>query len=312
MKCLVLGGDGFIGSYICEHLLLHGHQVIVYERSKPALHNLNHIQDRLCIIQGDFRTEANFSAVLTGIDWVFHLICTTLPANENSIIDIEDNVKPTLRFLEACKSGNVRKIIFLSSGGTIYGLSDRGCISESHPTEPICPYGVQKLTIERYLHLYRHLYGLEYAIMRVSNPYGERQDPFRPQGVIAAFIARALLDRPIEIWGDGSVVRDFLYVGDVAKAAVLLAEYNGQEKIFNIGSGVGHSLNEVIHYIAKLSEKKIKKVYFPGRSQDVPVNILDISKAKNILGWQPEVDLIVGIEKLLQAWTHRMKRFADI
>ena len=307
MRCLVLGGDGFIGSYIVEQLLAQKHQVTVYKRTNTLLKNLDHIKDNINFIYGDFRTENNFTSLLRDIDWVFHVLCTTLPANENAISDIEENVIPTLRFLEACRAVDVQKIIFVSSGGTVYGLSEENCMSEDHLTDPICAYGVQKLMIEKYLNLFQHLYGLNYAVMRVANPYGERQNPIKPQGAIAAFIARAISGQKIEIWGDGSVVRDFLYVSDVAKAAVKIAEYMGQERIFNIGSGVGYSLNAVIDCIENIIGEQVNKNIRPERKQDVPFNVLDISKAETCLGWKPEVTIEAGIERVVREWIAKFR-----
>ncbi|SFL45363.1 NAD-dependent epimerase/dehydratase family protein [Pelosinus propionicus] len=302
MRCLVLGGDGFIGSYIVEQLLIQKHQVTVYKRPNTLPKNLNHIKDNINFIYGDFRTENDFTSLLSDIDWVFHVICTTLPANENAISDIEENVIPTLRLLEACREVDVQKIIFVSSGGTVYGPSDEIGMSEDHLTNPICAYGVQKLMIEKYLNLFQHLYGVDYAVMRVANPYGERQNPLKPQGAIAAFIARAILGQRIEIWGDGSVVRDFLHVSDVAKAAVKIAEYMGQEKVFNIGSGLGYSLNEVIDCIESVIGEKVNKNFRLERKQDVPFNVLDISKTETYLGWKPEVTIEDGIERVVREW----------
>lgn len=304
---MVLGGGGFIGSYICENLQLLGHQVTVYKRPDTFSENLEHIKDHVKFINGDFRKETDFVSLLHNVDWVFHLVCTTLPANENVIFDIEENVIPTIKLLEACRETKVKKIIFISSGGTVYGSSNMQYMSEDHPTEPICAYGVQKLMIEKYLHLFHYLYELDYAVLRVSNPYGDRQNPFKPQGVIGVFLAQALLGRSIEIWGDGSVVRDFLYISDVAKAAVMVAEYDGPEKLFNIGSGKANSLNTVIDCIEKVLNTKVNKIYRQGRKQDVPFNLLDISKANNVLGWKPEVELMDGIERMAHIWKRRFK-----
>jgi len=304
---LVLGGGGFIGSHISEQLLLQGHQVTVFERPGTSCENLQHIKEHIKIINGDFMQETNFVSLLHNVDWVFHLVCTTLPANENVVSDIGENVIPTIKLLEACREVKVKKIIFISSGGTVYGPSEMHYMSETHPTDPVCAYGVQKLMIEKYLHLYHYLYGLDYAVLRVANPYGDRQNPFKPQGVIGVFLAQALLGRSIEIWGDGSVARDFLYVLDVAKAAVRVAEYEGVEKIFNIGSGKAYSLNTVIGCIEKVLDTKVNKNYLQGRKQDVPFNLLDIAKAKRELGWNPEVELADGIERMAHMWRRRFK-----
>lgn len=304
MNCLILGGNGFIGSHIAEQLLKQGHQVTIYERPDSLLENVEHIKKQLSFIYGDFKEEFRFPEILQNIDWVFHLICTTLPANENAIIDIEENVIPTLRLLEACRYANIRKILFISSGGTVYGASSLP-VDELHKTDPICAYGIQKLMIEKYLHLFNHLYSLDYTVLRVSNPYGERQNPFKPQGAIGVFLAQALLRRTIKIWGDGNVVRDFLHVSDVAIAAVKATEYKGQEKLFNIGSGVGCTINDVLACMETALDRKIDRVYLQGRKQDVAYNVLDSSRAKSVLGWEPVVDMLAGIRRMAYVWRTR-------
>ena len=197
---------------------------------------------------------------LAGCDVLYHLISTTTPqiSNDDPVGDVESNVISTINMLKEATKAGVKKIIFFSSGGTIYGVPQYTPIREEHPTEPICSYGIQKLTTEKYLHLFYVLYGLEYGILRIANPYGPRQSPYSGQGVVAAFVHRAVTGQPIEVWGDGSVVRDYVYAADVAKAAVAMLNYSGRHRIFNIGSGTGKSLLEIIHSIEALSGVSIK------------------------------------------------------
>jgi UDP-glucose 4-epimerase len=143
--------------------------------------------------------------------------------------------------------------------------------------------------------MYHQLYGLDYAVLRLSNPYGERQNPYQPQGAIAVFLRKALNDKPIEIWGDGTVVRDYVYVGDVAEAFVRALERSTAPKVFNIGSGEGRSLNEIIQIISTIHGRPLTVNYQPPRKIDVPVNVLDISLARTHLNWQPKTPLHVGI-----------------
>jgi UDP-glucose 4-epimerase len=206
----------------------------------------------------------------------------------------------TLHLLQAAKKAGVKKVIFFSSGGTVYGVPQRIPISENHPTDPICSYGIQKLAIEKYLKLFHHLYGLDYAVMRMSNPYGERQRPLASQGAVAVFLYKAMLREPIEIWGDGSVTRDYVHVSDVAGVIPVLVRYSGKHKIFNIGSGKGTSLLELIKIAETITGDSIEVRFRPARPFDVPVNILDISLAKRALSWTPAVDLEEGARRTLK------------
>jgi len=187
------------------------------------------------------------------------------------------------------------KLVFVSSGGTVYGRPQQTPIPETHPTEPTCSYGIVKLAIEKYLALYQMLHGLDYRVLRLANPYGPGQEANRAQGVIGTFLSRVVHDEAIEVWGDGSVVRDYLYIGDTVAAMLLAAEYAGAERIFNIGSGEGHSVREIIAAVEQATGKKAKASYTAARKFDVPVSVLDISRAQNELGWRPAVNLDEGL-----------------
>jgi UDP-glucose 4-epimerase len=177
-------------------------------------------------------------------------------------------------------------------------------IRESHPTDPISSYGIHKLAIEKYLHMNHALYGLDYRVLRVANAYGERQRTDKAQGAVAAFLERALRGEPIQIWGDGSVVRDYVYAGDIAHAFLQVVQYQGQERVFNIGSGQGVSLNELVDAIATVIGRRPGVEYTPGRQFDVPINVLDISRAQQHLGWQPRTRLIDGLRRTYE-WMRR-------
>ena len=305
MKCLILGGAGFLGSHIADHLLATGHTVRLFDRFEAVKTNIQHLLPHIELAQGDFGNQAMVSDITRDIDIVYHLISTTLPksSNDDMVFDVSSNILPTLHLLDACRENRVKKVIFISSGGTIYGVPKQVPIPESHPTEPICSYGVQKLAIEKYLHLYHVLHGLDYAVMRVANPYGERQRPDGSQGAIAVFLGKMLRDEPIEIWGDGSVVRDYLYVHDVATAAEKLAKYDAGfdgPRVFNIGGGHGLSLKEVVAGLAEALQKSPRVTFKDARKLDVPANILDITLAKRVLGWSPMVSFSAGLRRTVE------------
>lgn len=298
MRYLVIGGGGFIGSHLCESLLAGGHKVRVFDR--PNARYLDILAQKGAeIIPGDFMDVDVAERALSNCDMGFHLVSATVPqtSNENPIYDIETNVLGTLRFLDVARRSSVKRIIFASSGGTVYGIPQEIPIKESHPTAPINSYGITKLMVEKYLHLYWKLYGLDYSILRISNAYGERQPITQTQGVISSFLGRAIQQEEITVWGDGSVIRDYIYVGDISNAFMKAASYKGNLKVFNVGSGQGHSITDIICTIENIMQKPLKIKYAPGRSFDVPINILDITQAKTQLKWQPEVGILDGISR---------------
>jgi UDP-glucose 4-epimerase len=301
VKCLVLGGGGFLGSHLSEALIAAGYSVRILEKGGFSRKNLQHIIGSVEVIEGDWEDSRSIEDALEDVEVVFHLVSTTLPANSNEdpAYDIASNVLPTLRLLDVARRHALRKVVFFSSGGTVYGITQRIPIDEDHPTNPICSYGIQKLVIEKYLALYAHLYGLQCIVLRISNAYGERQSPTTGQGVIAAFIHKALRDETISIWGDGSVVRDYIHVSDIAQAAICCLEYQVKHRVFNIGSGIGRSLCEVLHTIEECLGHPLQVEYSPARPLDVPVNVLDISRARQELHWSPGIAFRVGVEKTL-------------
>jgi UDP-glucose 4-epimerase len=307
MKCLLLGGGGFLGSHLCDALLARDYSVRIFER--PNLQRYRKFTDDENVewVDGDFTNEEDVASAVSGCDTIYHLVSTTLPqsSNDNPVYDVETNVVSTLRLLEVARQTKVRKIIFISSGGTVYGVPLKLPISEGHPTNPLCSYGIHKLAIEKYLFLYKKLHGLDYCVLRLANPYGERQRPTAVQGAVSVFLYKALLNEEVVIWGDGSVVRDYIYVGDAVDAMVKAIDYDGDMRTFNIGSGNGHSLNEILAEIERFLERPVKFRYTPGRSIDVPANVLNIERAWNLLHWRPNLTFREGLERTLEWLTKK-------
>lgn len=299
MKCLILGGGGFLGSHLSEALLVQGYTVRIFDR--PNLYRFKSFQRDEAVewFEGDFINREHIAQAVCGCDVIFHLISTTLPrsSNENPAYDVETNVGGTLNLLEVSQKSNVKKIVFVSSGGTVYGIPQEVPIKESHPTEPICSYGIGKLAIEKYLNLFHLLHGMDYCVLRLANPFGERQRIAAEQGAVTVFLDKALRKEEIEIWGDGSVVRDYFYVSDAVSAMIKALAYEGASGVFNIGSGSGHCLNQVLEAIEALLEVPIKRIYLPAREFDVPENVLDISKAARLLDWRPETTFAEGLSR---------------
>ena len=296
MRVLVVGGNGFIGSHVVDALLLDGATVVVYdmnsERYRKPLPNVQYVAGSL----DDLRLLA--TAFSGGIDAVVHLVSKTSPKTSNEDLSLDlANVAGTLGLLDLCTKFKVKKIVFASSGGTVYGIPQKLPILESHATEPVCPYGITKLAIEKYLQFYQHVYNLDYVVLRIANPYGARQSPDAPQGVVSVFMNKMIQGEPFTVFGDGSVVRDFVHVRDVANLFVLALK-SSASGVFNAGSGIGVSLNQLVSVMASLLGVSPKFCYEPSRACDVPAVILNCEKAAHVYSWQPQIALRDGLSDL--------------
>lgn len=289
MKYIIFGGGGFIGSHIADKLLQAGHSLRIFERPRVPPYRGFRDGENVEWLTGDLLSLHDVTEAMRGVDAVFHLVSTTLPKNSNDdpVYDVQTNIVASLQILNAMVSLNIPKIIFISSGGTVYGTPVSLPIDESHPTNPHVSYGITKLAIEKYLLLYERLHGIKSIILRVSNPFGERQRVETAQGAVGVFISRALRGLPVEIWGDGSVVRDYIYVGDVADAFTKALSYSGQHSVFNVSTGSGLSLNQLIDELETVLGLSIQRIYLPGRPYDVPANILSNQLLRQKLGWSP-------------------------
>jgi UDP-glucose 4-epimerase len=295
MRILVLGGSGFLGSHIVDKFLAEKHDVVVYDlyperfRRSPA---------GIKFYTGDFgNVGALDELIATGFDSVVHCVSTTTPksSNESPEFDIQSNVIGTLYLLDICVKHKVGKLVFMSSGGTVYGnIGDIDMVDETHAVRPMCSYGVSKLTIEHYLDVYRHLRGLDYVALRLSNPYGERQSPLRALGALTVFLHRTLKRQNVEVWGDGGVTRDFIYVGDVANA-VYLATVNPISGVYNVGTGTGLSLRDILKHIAHTVGREPTVDWLASRSFDVPRIVLDASKLRLSTNWRCSTGLEEGM-----------------
>jgi UDP-glucose 4-epimerase len=291
-KVLVTGGAGFIGGHLVDLLVARGHPVQVVDLRpchRPGAESR----------QWDLRRTLP-PQMLQEVAAVYHLAWSTIPATGDldPAGDISDNLLSSVQLLESCSAAGVPKVIFMSTGGTIYGAPRQIPIPEDHPLEPRCSYGITKLAVEKYLEFFRRTRGLEYVILRGANPFGEGQDVLRPLGAVGVFLHRLLEDRLIEIWGDGRVVRDYFYVRDLAQALYKALTYQPPEngsRIFNVGSGRGLSLLDLLGVLEEVTGRTPRVQFHPGRSLDVPVNILDCRRIDAALGWRPETDLSEGV-----------------
>ena len=293
LSCLVLGAGGFIGTNLCRALLSRGARVHGYGRSRPFAD----AAEGMLWTTGSFAEHEDLARLVEGSDYVFHLIGGSLPetSNKNPAANISANILGSVNLLEVCRQSGVRRVLFVSSGGTVYGITGSTPVLETAPTEPISAYGINKLTIEKYLSLYRYLYDLDFVVLRLANPYGPFQTAHRRQGVIAAMVQKALCGEALEIWGDGTVVRDFLHVQDVVEAMMAALLYDGRERVFNVGSGTGRSVNDIAADLERLVGAPLQRRFRAARRADVPVNVLDIGLIRRETGWAPRIAWEAGL-----------------
>ena len=291
---LVLGGGGLVGAALIKKLAKSEGYARVVTRSNAFVS-----YDNVEYIIGSATDPDLVRRSLAGVEICYHLVSTTIPSTSNSdiLFDLDSNLRNTLLILDSCVAAGVKKIVFMSSGGTVYGATDDVPIAETHSLRPVCAYGVTKAASELYLELYRKLHGLDYGIARLANPYGPHQSLQKGQGVIPIFIDKIARDEVITVWGDGSVVRDYIFIEDAVEAIVMIADSGSPERLFNVGSGVGMSLSDLISTIEGVVGKAAKVNYTVARPSDVPINILDCSRLKRATGWEPKYGIVEGLEK---------------
>jgi UDP-glucose 4-epimerase len=302
---VIFGGAGFIGSHLAEELLEDGYSVKLFMRSEAGRSLPESLRRRVTILSGDFMNEADVSRALADCEIAIHAVSSTIPASSNQApaFDVETNLVPTLRFLDEARRRGVKRVVFLSSGGTVYGRTTRLPISEEAPTFPLCSYGIVKVALEKYLHMYADLYGLGHTIVRLSNPYGERQSSNRRQGAVAVFLERIARGEAIHVFGDGSVVRDYIYIKDATRAVRLLLGSSNGDGVFNVGTGKGTSLSQLIDQIRSVTGRPFEVRTSPGRPVDVPANVLSFDKLSHATGWAPEWNLAEGVAR---TWNWRL------
>lgn len=284
-RWIVFGAAGFIGQNLCEYLINNNQEVIAFDKKKPINVKLNKCE----WITGNFFEREDQKKALIKAGYVVHLINTVTPSSSNDNIskDINENLLSTIQLLELCIEMKIKKFLTISSGGTVYGNYSLLPHTEEDMCDPICSYGIVKLAIENYLRMYRSLGLLDSVILRVSNPFGPHQI-FNGQGLIASSFEKIFTGKPVEIWGDGSIVKDYVHVNDVVRAIFLsmLTDLNNSNNLYNIGSGIGRSTIEVINTI-KLIHGNFEIIYKTKKSTDVSINILNIDKAKINFNWLP-------------------------
>jgi len=303
MKILVLGGYGFIGSHICERLKNNGHEVIAYSRNK-------HIDlPGIDWFKGDFLDKGKLSEALVGIHTVVHCISTTVPltSSKDPIYDAETNLLGTMHLTKLMQQSETKRLIYLSSGGTVYGNHQNSLINEDTPLNPVSSYGAIKVAIEKYLNVLQHSNILNCTIFRPSNPYGERQSKNGVQGLISTLIGNHLKGKPTTIFGDGSSIRDYIYVKDLADVVAKSVEKPDVNNTFNASYGEGFSINEIVNCINGMIDKPLDLNFQKSRQFDVKSVVLDSSLARNTFQWKPDTTLESGVYKQLKYMNDHFK-----
>lgn len=299
---LLLGGAGFVGRHVALLLAESGYRVTIASR-----HNM---LDRMPpILRERVRWQvlelgsADWDKLVEDADVVHHYAWGSIPAsaNANPRGDLLTNVGATIDCLDALRRRGQGRVLFASSGGTVYGKVQLTPVPETHPLVPVTAYGAGKVTAEVYLNLYRLMYGIDCRVARVANPYGAGQDLSKGLGAVTTFLHCALANDPIMIWGNGDVVRDYIHISDIAKGLVKLATLPTlSEFTFNMGSGHGISLNEIVSEIESQLGRTLDVSRTETRAFDVPVSILSIDRAKDILSWTPSLSFSDGIARTLR------------
>ncbi|MCS7155539.1 MAG: GDP-mannose 4,6-dehydratase [Bacteroidota bacterium] len=297
MKILVTGGAGFIGSHVAAAFQQAGHEVHVVDDLSSG--RAEHVPRGVSLHVLDIRSPE--IERLWG-EHRFEVLCHHAAQMDvrrsvaDPLFDADVNVLGTLRLLEAGRRNGLRKVIFASTGGAIYGEPVYAPQDEEHPVQPVSPYGVSKLAAEKYLHYYYVQYGIPYVALRYANVYGPRQNPHGEAGVVAIFTERMLLRQQPLIYGDGLQTRDFVYVGDVVRAN-LLALACPEPEVFNVGTGRETDVLTLFRLIRQAVGADVPELHGPPRSGEQRRSVLDFAKIHRRLGWEPQVSLEEGIQR---------------
>ena len=296
MKICIFGAASFIGTNLSLELSKNNHLRLIDINKEYFINNISNSE----IIEDKLDSNTDFDKLLDGQDIVYHLFSTNNPSSSN--IDFEKEIMPNIEFsirlLESCVKNNIKRVIFISSGGAIYDKDEKCPLKEDSKVNPKSTYGLQKLMIEKLLYLYNFKYNLDYKIVRLSNPYGPYQRP-GILGVVSTSIYNALNDKEITIYGDGKIVRDFIYIDDAIRGIINISNSKTNTRIYNLGTGIGTSINDMLMIIEKVLNKKLNIKYSESRKIDYKINYLNISLYENEFGKMNNISLEEGIKKTI-------------
>ncbi len=309
MKILVTGGAGFIGSNVVDGFIRQGHQVTVVDNLSNGLEA--NVNKKAQFIKADIRSvimDTVFEKMQPDVLCHHAAQIDLRKSITDPIFDADVNIMGSLNLLHACVKHRVKKVIFASTGGAIYGEQDYFPTDENHPVHPLSPYGVAKLTLEKYLYFYHKNNGIDYVVLRYSNVYGPRQNPRGEAGVVALFTEKLLTDQESIINGDGTQTRDFIFVEDVVRANLLALDYS-QTEIFNIGTGIETKINQIFDMLKKKTGSKKEAVHGPAVPGELKRCALSYTRVEKLLGWKPKYQLEEGITRTVDYY-QQMKKYA--
>jgi UDP-glucose 4-epimerase len=302
---VILGGSGFIGRHVAWALCRRGDTVLVADRDPPPPFPGRATRPAHVLID---LARSDLRELIQDGDVVHHYAWSTVPgtAQDDPMGDLDGNLRASVRLLDVMSRRCGTTLVFASSGGTVYGRLRVVPADEDHPLDPVTAYGVSKVAAEKYIGFYRARNGVDARIARISNPFGVGQDPARRQGAASIFVQRALAGESIEVWGDGSIVRDYLHVADLTAGLLAVAdaapERLGGSPVVNLGSGEGVSISRLLRILAARTRRPLRVRHTSARSFDIPVNVLDIGRARRRLSWWPRITLAEGIDRMVEEY----------
>jgi len=306
MKVLVTGGAGFIGSHVVDALISAGYEVVVVDDLSTG--NLANLNPAATFYQVDIRSP-QLAEVFEKErpDYVDHHAAQmdVRRSIADPLFDAEVNVIGSINLIECCRRYGVKRLIYISTGGAVYGEPEYLPCDEAHPVNPICPYGASKHTVEHYLYMYQQNYGLDYIVLRYPNVYGPRQDPHGEAGVVAIFTGQMLAGGQVVINGDGEQQRDFVYVEDCAQANLMAMTSQNANQIYNLGYGQGTTVNEIFTTLKNITGYQLAATHGPAKVGETRQIYLDATKAQKELGWKPTVDLEEGLQRTADYFKRR-------
>lgn len=300
-RCLVVGANGFLGSHLVDGLAQNGYRVVAFDRYSSAPKFAEH--QSVEILKGDILSEPDLISTLEGVDYVFYSFSATTPftSEDDPYSDIELNLKHCVSFFGSCVEKGVKKIVYLSSGGAIYGpTAEQKAAKETDLPLPVSPYGICKLATEHYLAYFLKKFGLPYLIFRVANPYGPRQVLKHSQGVIPAFIEKIQNNEQITVFGDGSSSRDYIFIGDAVDMMLKAFESEPRYNLYNIGSGRQTTLNEIIESLKRHMDRDFEVAFKPQPKTFVHSAQISIDRYTKEFGKPHITPIKQGIRNLLQ------------
>lgn len=307
MNILVTGGAGFIGSHIVDNLITRGHNVVIMDNMVTGQKDI--INPKAKFYQEDIRNLVELNKIIkeNQIEKICHQAAQldVRKSVEDPQFDAEVNIIGTINIFEAARQNGISKVVFASSGGAIYGDTEIMPTTETHPEEPISPYGIAKLVMEKYAHYYKEIYNINYTSLRYSNVYGPRQNAHGEAGVVAIFTDRMLRGEQCYINGDGENTRDFVFVEDVVEANVqaLLGDLSGK---YNICTEKSISINQVFDIINQLSGANLERLYKEAKLGEQKHSCLSYSKINKVIGWEPKTEINNGLEKTVEYFKNKL------